>query len=136
MGHEKSKILRYEIWTATESQLSEGDSPADDLSTEAADYRTKVTFIHRGKTYLKHIFQIIDGSTVDGPQFGERNGYTARLSGYFVGPYNGTEKRGGSLKNDFSPRKCVFHSARQRQDCSLHFKQHRPSKQETYQIPP
>ena len=43
--------LRYEIWTATESEMSEGDSPADDLSTEAADYRTKVTFIHGEKTY-------------------------------------------------------------------------------------
>ena len=44
-----------------------------------------------------NICQIIDGSTVDGPQFGERNGYTARLSGYFVGPYNGTVNTGTSL---------------------------------------
>ena len=89
----KSVTLRYEIWTATESDMSNGDSPADDLSTEAADYRTKVTFIHGEKSLSINICQIIDGSTVDGPQFGERNGYTARLSGYFVGPFNGTGKR-------------------------------------------
>ena len=36
---------RYEIWTATESELSNGDSPADNLSTDAADYRTKVSIV-------------------------------------------------------------------------------------------
>ena len=35
-------LPRYEIWTATESDMSSGDTPADDLSTDAADYRTKV----------------------------------------------------------------------------------------------
>ena len=34
-----SRGLKYEIWTATEG---EGESPADGLSSEAADYRTKV----------------------------------------------------------------------------------------------
>ena len=92
--------------------MSNGDSPADDLSTEAADYRTKVTFIHGEKGLLINICQIIDGSTVDGPQFGERNGYTARLSGYFVGPFNGKESKGTSLLIDFFPRKCIVHSAR------------------------
>ena len=43
--------LRYEIWTATESEMSDGDSPADDLSTEAADYRTKVNIVYEEKTY-------------------------------------------------------------------------------------
>ena len=43
--------LRYEIWTATESEMSNGDSPADDLSAEAADYRTKVSFVHGKNTY-------------------------------------------------------------------------------------
>ena len=62
--------LKYEMWVSTEG---EGDTPAEGLSTAAGDYRVKT----------------MDGSTVDGPQFGERNGYTARLSGYLVGPYDG-----------------------------------------------
>ena len=62
--------LKYEMWISTEGT---GDTPADALDTSAADYRTTV----------------IDGSTVNGPIFGERNGYTARLSGYIVGPYDG-----------------------------------------------
>ena len=31
--------------------MSNGDSPADDLSTEAADYRTKVNIVYEEKTY-------------------------------------------------------------------------------------
>ena len=89
--------FRYEIWTATELGMSEGDTPADDLNAEAADYRTKVGLIYGEIKLMFNICQIIDGSTVDGPQFGERNGYTARLSGYFVGPYNGTVNTGTSL---------------------------------------
>ena len=56
------------------------------------------------------ILQIIDGSTVDGPQFGERNGYTAKLSGYFVGPYDGRHIHiGQRLTNQiFSPRGCLL----------------------------
>jgi hypothetical protein len=59
--------------------------PADALSSDAADYRSKVGALGE----LNNAGQVIDGSTVDGPQFGERNGYTAKLSGYFVGPYTG-----------------------------------------------
>ena len=40
-------------------------------------------------TQLTFDSKVIDGSTVDGPQFGERNGYTAKLSGYLVGPFDG-----------------------------------------------
>ena len=65
-----SRGLKYEMWVSTEG---EGDTPADGLSTDAGDYRMKT----------------LDGSVVKGPQFGERNGYTAKLSGYLVGPYDG-----------------------------------------------
>ena len=58
------------MWVSTEG---EGDTPADALDTAAGDYRVKT----------------IDGSVVKGAQFGERNGYTAKLSGYLVGPYDG-----------------------------------------------
>ena len=54
------------MWVSTEG---EGDTPADALDTAAGDYRVKT----------------IDGSVVKGAQFGERNGYTAKLSGYLVG---------------------------------------------------
>ena len=59
------------MWVSTED--GEGDTPADGLSTTAGDYRVKT----------------IDGGVVRGAQFGERNGYTAKLSGYLVGPYDG-----------------------------------------------
>ena len=62
--------LKYEMWVSTEG---EGDRPADGLSETAGDYRVKT----------------IDGGVVSGAQFGERNGYTAKLSGYLVGPYDG-----------------------------------------------
>ena len=32
----------------------------------------------------------MDGSTVEGPYFNETNGFTGRLSGYFVAPYTGS----------------------------------------------
>ena len=54
------------MWVSTEG---EGDTPADALDTAAGDYRVKT----------------MDGSVVKGAQFGERNGYTAKLSGYLVG---------------------------------------------------
>ena len=62
--------LQYEMWVSTEGT---GDRPADGLSKTAGDYRVKT----------------IDGGKVSGAQFGERNGYTAKLSGYLVGPYDG-----------------------------------------------
>ena len=64
--------LQYEMWATTEGD-TENDRPADGLSTAAGDYRVKT----------------VDGGLVRGPQFGERNGYTAKLSGYLVGPYDG-----------------------------------------------
>jgi len=57
--------LLYEIWTETE------DATIDD--TSASDYNSMT----------------MDGSTVEGPYFNETNGFTARLSGYFVAPYTG-----------------------------------------------
>ena len=62
--------LKYEMWVSTQGT---GDTPANDLNTTAADYRVKT----------------VDSSLVKGFQFGERNGYTAKLSGYLVGPYDG-----------------------------------------------
>lgn len=35
------------------------------------------------------MLQLLFLSSIDGPVFGERNGYTARLSGYLVAPYTG-----------------------------------------------
>ena len=57
--------LLYEVWTATED--------ANVTDTSAADYNSMV----------------VDGSKIDGAQFNETNGYTARLSGLFVAPYTG-----------------------------------------------
>ena len=60
-----SRGLLYEMWTATE------DPTASD--TSAADYHSMT----------------MDGSDVEGPYFNETNGFTAKLSGYFVAPYTG-----------------------------------------------
>jgi len=60
-----SRGLLYEVWTATE------DPTASD--TSAADYHSMT----------------MDGSDVEGPYFNETNGFTAKLSGFFVAPYTG-----------------------------------------------
>ena len=69
-GDAGTRGLKYEMWVSTEGT---GDMPANDLDKTAGDYRVKT----------------MDGSKVSGAQFGERNGYTAKLSGYLVGPYDG-----------------------------------------------
>ena len=61
--------LLYEIWTATEGDVADISS----LDSLAQDYQSMT----------------LDGSTVEGPYFDETNGFTARLSGYFVAPYTG-----------------------------------------------
>ena len=61
-----SRGLLYEVWTATE------DATASD--TSAADYNSMT----------------MDGSSVEGPYFNETNGFTAKLSGYFIAPYTGS----------------------------------------------
>merc|ERR1712013_679645 len=60
-----SRGLLYEMWTATE------DATASD--TSAADYHSMT----------------MDGSDLEGPYFNETNGFTAKLSGFFVAPYTG-----------------------------------------------
>ena len=61
--------LLYEIWTETEGDVADITS----LDSSADDYQSMT----------------LDGSTVSGPYFNETNGFTARLSGYFVAPYTG-----------------------------------------------
>ena len=61
--------LLYEIWTETEGDVADISA----LDSSAADYNSMT----------------LDGSTVEGPYFNESNGFTARLSGYFVAPYTG-----------------------------------------------
>ena len=64
-----SRGLLYEIWTATEGDINDFSS----LDSSAADYHSMT----------------LDGSTVAGPYFNETNGFSARLSGYFIAPYTG-----------------------------------------------
>ena len=61
--------LLYEIWTETEGDVADISA----LDSSAEDYQSMT----------------LDGSTVSGPYFNETNGFTARLSGYFVAPYTG-----------------------------------------------
>ena len=61
--------LKYEMWMSTEINIADTFSLLD----SAEDY----------------VHMTLDGSTVSGPYFGETNGFTAKLSGYFVAPYSG-----------------------------------------------
>ena len=125
-------LPRYEIWTATESDMSSGDTPADDLSTDAADYRTKVSNL-RWKDF-NHLDRLLMAQRLMVLNLEREMGsllvlvvISSDLSMVIIWEE--------SISENISFRECLFHPANQRQGWPLYFQHDGPGKQEKYQIP-